>query len=135
MPFDCDRSSPPNTQECQSQYNALGALVYAAGQVTISTSHGPVVCLNASTFEHLSQHTDSLATVRSPAEAATEVRLTPREVDILSAVASEHSISVIADHRGLTTSTVSQHLVAVRRKYRVHSTAAAVRIAQAEGHI
>ena len=139
MSSGCDHPIPPvpapSAGEPPGDYEHLGALVHAAGHLTITTRHGPVVCMDVATFERLQNRADHVTTVGSPASAATQVRLTSREIDVLRAVAAGHSTSDIAGQRGVATGTVAQHLVAIRRKYRVHSTAAAVIVAQTEGHI
>jgi DNA-binding CsgD family transcriptional regulator len=59
--------------------------------------------------------------------------LTGREVEILSLVAKGNSGAAIAAQLGLAPNTVAQHLVSVRRKLGVATTAAAVDIARRLG--
>lgn len=62
-----------------------------------------------------------------------EPRLTNREIQVLELVARGRSGSEIAEELGLATNTVAQHLVAVRRKFNVQSSAAAVAAARRGG--
>ncbi|RYF03688.1 MAG: hypothetical protein EOO40_11970, partial [Deltaproteobacteria bacterium] len=67
----------------------------------------------------------------TPTPAA--VRLTAREQGVLQLIADGHHGASAAAHLGLAVNTVTQHLVAVRRKYAVTSTAAAVALAREGG--
>lgn len=57
-------------------------------------------------------------------------QLTARERQLLRAVAGGRTVAAVAAELGLATNTVAQHLVSVRRKFRVSSTAAAIELAQ-----
>jgi len=63
------------------------------------------------------------------------VHLTRREGQVLGAVAAGLTGLQVADELRLSASTVSQHLVAIRRKYRVRTTRDAVRAAAADGQL
>ncbi|WP_299953325.1 helix-turn-helix transcriptional regulator [uncultured Modestobacter sp.] len=62
-----------------------------------------------------------------------EPRLTARETQVLELVAGGRTGADIAEELGLATNTVAQHLVAVRRKFNVQSSAAAVAAARRAG--
>jgi len=62
-----------------------------------------------------------------------EGHLTPRETEILQLIADGSSGVDVAAQLGLATNTVAQHLAAVRRKFGVRSSAAAVAEARAAG--
>jgi DNA-binding NarL/FixJ family response regulator len=64
-----------------------------------------------------------------PDTAATD-RLTKREIGILSLVAGGKSGTQVAAELSLAPNTVAQHLVSVRRKLGVTTTAAAIEVAQ-----
>jgi DNA-binding CsgD family transcriptional regulator len=57
-------------------------------------------------------------------------RLSKREIEILSLVGAGNSGTQIATQLGLAANTVAQHLVSVRRKLNVATTAAAVEVAK-----
>jgi len=63
------------------------------------------------------------------------VTLTPREAEILGRVARGDAMATVSTDLGVALNTVAQHLVAVRRKYGVRSTALAVEAARADGLI
>jgi len=62
-----------------------------------------------------------------------EGHLTPRETEILQLIGDGSSGVDVAHQLGLATNTVAQHLAAVRRKFGVRSSAAAVAEARAAG--
>ena len=62
-----------------------------------------------------------------------EGHLTPRETEILQLIADGSSGVDVAAQLGLATNTVAQHLAAVRRKFGVRSSAAAVTEARGAG--
>lgn len=62
-------------------------------------------------------------------------RLTARETEVLQLVAEGRSGVDIAVRLGLATNTVAQHLAAVRRKFDVPSSAAAVAAARRSGDL
>lgn len=63
------------------------------------------------------------------------VTLTAREQEILQLIAEGCPGAVAAERLGLAPNTVAQHLVSVRRKYGVHSSAAAAALARQGGLI
>jgi DNA-binding CsgD family transcriptional regulator len=66
---------------------------------------------------------------------ATHVQLTVRERQVLGMVADGMTGAGIADKLGLALNTVAQHLVAVRRKYGVRTSLAAVDLARRDGEL
>lgn len=70
---------------------------------------------------------------QSPARPA--VTLTAREQEILQLIAEGCPGSLAAERLGLAPNTIAQHLVSVRRKYGVRSSAAAAALARQSGLI
>jgi DNA-binding CsgD family transcriptional regulator len=71
----------------------------------------------------------------SAQHASPHVRLTERERQILEMISEGAATAVLGDRLGLAQNTVAQHLSAVRRKYGVTSSAAAVAVARRAGAI
>jgi DNA-binding NarL/FixJ family response regulator len=72
---------------------------------------------------------------QSQSPARPTITLTAREQEILQLIAEGCPGAVAAERLGLAPNTVAQHLVAVRRKYGVHSSAAAAALARQSGLI
>jgi len=102
----------------------------ASGQqrLVLETSDGGRVVLVAeSEFDGLVAASNTGAR-RSPV-------LTGREREVLELVAEGLTGAVIAERLGVATNTVAQHLIAVRRKFGVRSSAAAVLAAREAGEL
>lgn len=78
---------------------------------------------------------EALVGQQGAAPAARRVRLTGRELEVLRLAGLGHPATAIAGTLGIAQNTVAQHLVAVRRKYGVGSTAAAASLARRQGLI
>ena len=108
-----------------SQPSTLDAVLGIAsrdGLAVVDTDAGRVVFVPEERYEAL----------RS-GPGAGRVTLTPREVEVLGRVAQGHATATVSADLGVAVNTVAQHLVAVRRKYGVRSTALAVEAARADG--
>jgi len=106
----------------------LDALLHVAardGIAVLDTEAGRVVCLPQARYDAL----------ETGSGRSGPVLLTPREVEILSRVARGDGTSAISSDLGVAMNTVAQHLVAVRRKYGVRSSALAVEAARRDGLI
>ena len=88
---------------------------------------GRVVLVSESEFAGL------LAASELPGRAAPV--LTAREREVLQLVADGLTGALIAQQLGVATNTVAQHLSAVRRKFGVRSSAAAVEAARSNGEL
>jgi DNA-binding CsgD family transcriptional regulator len=100
--------------------DALGAAVYAAAEaIVVNTASGPIRCFRAQESTRVQDPGPAVPRRSRPV-------LTARERQCLALVARGLSGTQIADELGIAPNTVAQHLVAVRRKFRVSSTAAAV---------
>ncbi|MFB9376643.1 LuxR family transcriptional regulator [Kineococcus gynurae] len=120
---------PTTTHDAAQVWTALLADV-ADGErrVVLETGDGRrVVLVSEAELDRLELAARTRSTV--------DVELTPREREILSRVASGCSGVAVAAQLGVATNTVAQHLVAIRRKLGVRSSAEAVVAARAAGLI
>ncbi len=76
-----------------------------------------------------------LQRLESAVRTAPTSPLTAREREVLGLVARGLNGVQVAEHLGVSTNTVAQHLLAARRKYGVRSSSAAVQAACAAGHL
>lgn len=115
---------------------SLGDLLDAGDPVVVESLHGTVVCMSPAAY------TELLLTARKadPHDGSGDdhpvpsvVRLTPRELEVLRTAAEGGTTAAIAFRLGVAPNTVAQHLVAVRRKYHVRTTSAAVDRARVDG--
>lgn len=102
----------------------LDDLAASRTHLVIETSSGARVVLIAE------EQFLRLGAAPSGAQQITADRLSKREVEILGLVAQGNSGTQIASELGLAPNTVAQHLVSVRRKLSVATTAAAVEVAR-----
>ncbi|NAZ83265.1 hypothetical protein GTR02_15705 [Kineococcus sp. R8] len=108
--------------------SGLDVLLAAAaehGVAVAETGEGRVVCVPEAQVHELEGFAGPAGRSR--------VTLTPREAEILQRAARGDATATISADLGVAMNTVAQHLVAVRRKYRVRSTTLAVEAARRDG--
>jgi len=98
-------------------------VAFRDGVAVVVTDAGRVVIVPEARYEAL----------EGGSRAGGRVTLTPREAEVLGRVARGDAMATVSADLGLALNTVAQHLVAVRRKYGVRSTALAVEAARADG--
>ncbi|NIZ89779.1 helix-turn-helix transcriptional regulator [Kineococcus rubinsiae] len=113
-----DAAAPPS-------FDALLEAAARDGVAVVETAAGRLVCLPEERYDAL----------RGADGRGSLVTLTPREAEILGRVARGDAMVTVSTDLGVALNTVAQHLVAVRRKYGVRSTALAVEAARADGLI
>jgi DNA-binding NarL/FixJ family response regulator len=102
----------------------LDDLATSKAHIVIEAPSGGRVVL-VSEVEFLRRGSETAATPKVTAD-----RLSKREVEILGLVAEGKSGTQVAGQLGLAANTVAQHLVSVRRKLNVGTTAAAIDVAK-----
>jgi DNA-binding NarL/FixJ family response regulator len=124
MAFGVAKSRKTDEKSQPSWTKLLDDLATSNSHLVIETPAGArVVLIAEAAFLH--RGTETAAAAKAPPD-----RLSKREVEILALVAEGKSGTQVAAQLSLAPNTVAQHLVSVRRKLSVTTTAAAIDVAK-----